>query len=362
MLGQVIQRALFDRVLIDPLNTSCAPDSLHIVSGYATYAMASHHMLEIQNEHKNLAIDLVVGMAGIEGVRKADHLGFLSLQTKKEFDFKGSFDCSYVKRPMSIHSKVYVWCKGAMPVKAFIGSANYSENGFNQKSRIETVAECDPESAFKFFCEAKKLSVDCQGVNREVDFPEKLRGIEIPKAHDPVVMIETDPASPYKGCLKIIVSLLIEKGSKKGTVGEGSRLNWGVMSDGTPRRNKKDDATSASRDPNQAYIALPTPIQKSGFFPEYNRFAKGRNEQSRFTILTDDGRTFSCVRTSGDYGKEIETPQDNSELGRYFRERLGLPSGAFITPQDLKRYGRYDVAFYKLDDETYVMDFSQPNK
>ena len=59
-------------------------------------------------------------------------------------------------------------------------------------------------------------------------------------------------------------------------------------------------------------------------------------------------------------GKGIETPQDNSEIGRYFRNRLGLANGAYISVSDLKKYGRTDVVFYKLDDENYVMDFSRP--
>jgi hypothetical protein len=69
---------------------------------------------------------------------------------------------------------------------------------------------------------------------------------------------------------------------------------------------------------------------------------------------------FSCVRTSGEYGKEIATPQDNAELGRYFRKRLGLPDGAYIDVATMKKYGRLDVVFYKTDEETYVMDFSRP--
>ena len=358
MSGLVIDRNLFDYALINPLKSPDAVDTLRVVSGYATHAMASRHLLAANDIRIPLYVDLVYGMAGSDGVSREDHTGFVSLERKDEFDFRGQFNCSYVKRPYSVHSKVYVWCKGEKPVQAFIGSANYSQRGFSQSKHVETLAECDPVSALEFFHRAKSSAVDCVKVNQEKDFPEKLRGLQVPQKRDPVLMIETDARSPYKGCLKIVVSLLIEKGTKAGSVGDASRLNWGVRADGLPRRNKNDDPRSAARNPNQAYIALPTPIQKSGFFPA---FVKGR-ENPRFTVLTDDGKVFSCVRASGDYGKEIETPQDNSELGRYFRNRLGLPSGAYITAQDLKRYGRYDVVFYKLDDERYVMDFSRPQK
>lgn len=363
MLGKVIDRALFDYALINPLRSQHRPDTLHIVSGYATHAMATRHLLAIAKDgFAPLSIDLICGMTGVDGVSRESHFGFLSLEKKDEFDYSGSFRCSYVKHPYSIHSKVYVWCRGLVPVQAFIGSANYSQTGFSQGNRVETLSECDPVSAFAFFNRARGMSQPCVLANLTEDFPLKVQEEQTVTSNDSVLKIETDKNSPYFGKQKVKVSLLIEKGAKAGSVGEGSRLNWGVMADGTPRRNKKGDADSAKRNPDQAYIALPTNIQRSGFFPAYNTQASGKGDQTRFTVLTDDGKVFSCVRTSGDYGKEIETPQDNSELGRYFRHRLGLPNGRYITPQDLQRYGRSDVVFYKIDDENYVMDFSKPRK
>ena len=110
------------------------------------------------------------------------------------------------------------------------------------------------------------------------------------------------------------------------------------------------NGTVSKRDPNQSYIGLPASLQRSGFFPDVKH---------RFTALTDDEKIFTCVRAQAN-GKGIETPQDNSEIGRYFRQRLGLPSGAYISVSDLKKYGRTEVKFYKLDEENYVMDFSKP--
>ena len=56
--------------------------------------------------------------------------------------------------------------------------------------------------------------------------------------------------------------------------------------------------------------------------------------------------------------KAITTPARNSDLGEYFRNRLGLANGDFVTREDLDRYGRTNVIFIKLDEETYYMDFS----
>lgn len=357
MNSSVVDRELFDYALIQPLFSACAPDTLRIVSGYATHAMATRHLLATTSKNKCLAVDLVYGMAGVDGVRKSDHLGFISLEGHREFHYDGSFSCAYIKKPQSVHSKVYVWCKGEKPIMAFIGSANYSENGFNSVSRTETLAECDPISALDFFWKTKKIAVPCTKANRDKDFSPKLRGYEIPAQANQSLMIETDENSPYKGCLKIVIPLI----NGKGHLGEGSGLNWGVMADGTPRLSNKKNPKSF-RNPNEAYIRVPKKIAMTGFFPEYNAQAKHKEEQTRFTIITDDGETFSCVRTSGGFGKEIETPQDNSELGRYFRKRLGLADGAYIDVKAMKAYGRFDVTFYKTQDESYVMDFSRPKK
>jgi hypothetical protein len=76
-----------------------------------------------------------------------------------------------------------------------------------------------------------------------------------------------------------------------------------------------------------------------------------------FTINTDDNKTLIATRAQQN-GKAIHTPHNNSLIGEYFRMRLGLPKGAFVQKEDLIRYGRTDVDFYKVDDENYYMDFS----
>lgn len=347
MNAKVIDENLFEYALMRPRFSSKAPDTLRIVSGYATHAMAARHLIEMTAKKQKIKIDLIYGMAGIDGVSKINHIGFRSLEEHSEFAYDGSFSCSYVIKPKSVHSKVYVWCKGTTPVQAFVGSANYSENGFNLLSRTETLAECDAVSALKFFYETQKKTISCKKANREKDFPLKIRSLpDFEKQIDPVITIEQDRESPFYGHEKVILSLL----TRNGDVGNGSRLNWGVRPNGMPRESINANGAKSVRDPNQSYIGLPAALQRSGFFPDIKR---------RFTVLTDDDKIFTCVRAQAN-GKAIETPQKNSEIGAYFRERLGLRSGAYISIRDLKRYGRYDVVFYKLDDENYVMNFARP--
>ena len=346
MCGAVVDNNLFEFALMKPLFRADAPDTIKILSGYATHAMAAKHLIEVTARRKSLVVDLIYGMAGTDGVSIINHLGFSSLESHSEFAYNGDFSCSYVKKPLSVHSKIYIWCKGRVPVQAFIGSANYSESGFNLPSRTETLAECDPTSALDMFNRIKVKTIACKKANRDRDFAVKLRAQPNLSNSSDVVQIETDKTSPFYNHEKIILSLL----TSKGNAGNGSRLNWGVRPDGKPRTSVNANGSVSKRDPNQSYIGLPAKLQRSGFFPEIKH---------RFTVLTDDNQILTCVRAQAN-GKGIETPQDNSEIGRYFRGRLGLANGAFISVSDLKKYGRTDVVFYKLDDENYIMDFSRP--
>ena len=346
-LGEVMSFDLFKDTLVSPRVSANQPTTLRIVSGYATHAMAVSHYLAIKElAHRMkttlpLDIELIYGMAGSDGVSRINHKGFISLEEHKEFEYDGRFSCAYVKKPKSVHSKVYVWCCGDEPVKAYIGSANYSETAFKKPNRTETLAECDPSSALDFFNSIKPQTIECAKADRDKDFVPPTRSIPTDRNRSGIIGIEDNIDSPYFGMEKLTLSLL----TRNGDLGNGSCLNWGVKSDGSPRTSG-----SSVRDPNQSYIGIGVEVQRSGFFPEIKH---------RFTVMGDDGKILTCVRAQAN-GKGIETPQDNAELGRYFRQRLGLPSGAYIKTSDMRNYGRFDVVFYKQDEENYIMDFSRP--
>lgn len=120
-------------------------------------------------------------------------------------------------------------------------------------------------------------------------------------------------------------------------VPKSSGLNWGQR----PGRN-----------PDQAYLAVPAEIQRSGFFPEIGE---------PFLLECDDGEIFKCVRSQAN-GKAIETPGNNAILGLYFRKRLGVRSGYTVTIQHLFNYGRTSVDIHYRNDYKYLLDFSVLSK
>lgn len=312
-----------DRVLFEPIRRGA--DRLYIVSGYATPTMASWHIKQIQTLGlKPVEIILVVGMCRFDGLSIDVHEGFKSLtDTYSKYPNFSKITCQYICDGAPVHSKLYIWSKANKPMEAFTGSANYTQTAFNSFSRREILVECDPDNAFDYFNSVEKDSIYCTHSEVE-DY------ITLYPTH-PILDAETSPVISLRG--SGIENVTLSFLTKNGETGARSGLNWGQR-DG--------------REPNQAYIPLPSEIARSGFFPL---------NKKHFSVITDDGKQL-ILRVEQQNNKAITTPLNNSQLGEYFRNRLGLANGAYVRRADLERYGRTDVTFYKLDDEHFFMDFS----
>ncbi|MDR2446124.1 MAG: NgoFVII family restriction endonuclease [Treponema sp.] len=323
----MIYTDLYNEVLIKPCVEGA--DSLKILSGYATSTMASDHLGDLHEKKLNAHISLLVGMCPSDGLSLSNHNGFQSIVNSQVDDFKNRFSCSYIYKAPSIHGKLYIWYKGKQLYKAFIGSANYTQNAFYHQR--ELLAEVHDENLLDYLLLIDRDSIFC-------NLPEAESLITIHNdanyyrrhIHEDQQIETADTDTKIEHVRVPLYS------TKTGEVQNHAGLNWGH------RDNYK-------REPNQAYIQLPPSVYKSDFFPVAPQC---------FNVVTDDNKSFLCRRAEkSEEGQTIHTPQNNSFLGEYFRNRLGLANGAFVTRQDLKRYGRENVEFYKIGDE-YYMDFS----
>ncbi len=321
----MLNNDLFNEILIQPAIDGA--DKLFIVSGYASAAMTFHHFEKLKNAGRSVQIRLIVGMTAQDGVSLSNHRAFQKLTNE---DFPDNFVCSYVMKPPPVHSKVYSWYRGDVPVQGFVGSANYSQKAFGKRQR-EIMNLCDAQDGYDYFDSLASDTIYCNHHEAE-DFVQihndryqRRRTREI--AQHELAYPEISPS--IKGLEHVRVSFI----NRDGEVSKRSGLNWGHRR----RRNR-----------NEAYIPLRAHVARTDFFPEVRQ---------HFTVLTDDGKPLLCVRAQ-DNAKAIETPHNNSLLGEYFRYRLGVPDGHFITMEDLERYGRTHVDFYKTDEEAYYLDFS----
>lgn len=314
-----INEELISKVLLDPIRRGA--NKLIIISGYVSHNMASWHMKRINEESlPPVKISLIAGMYPIEGVNVDLHEGLKDLVNFRD-DRYSSFECKYIYQGAPVHSKVYLWMKDDEPFIAFAGSANYTRNGFGKLQR-EYVVECDPIEAYAFYQDIESDSIVCN--HSEVE--------EYIKFYKNQKISQVEHDIKHSTLEKVTLSLL----TSRGDVGHGSGINWGIRRNGT------------KREPNQAYISVPVEIARSGFFPL---------DKTHFSAITDDQKQL-ILRIEQANDKALTTPLNNSLLGEYLRNRIGVANGAFVTKEDLERYGRTDVTFYKIDDEQFFMDFS----
>lgn len=310
---------LEEKILIQPALDGA--NELRIISAYASPSMASWHMEKLKElQLDNVNIKLIVGMCPYDGLSLVAHKGFQKLHQEIDAQVDApQFTCQYIYKSPPAHSKMYLWYKNGKPVCAFTGSANYTLKGFSKECE-ELMLECSIDEAVFYFHSMESKSIYC--IDEEVENyiriyrDQPIANYEIMNADNPKEQ-------------SITLSFL----SKTGEVAKSSGLNWGQRE---------------GRNPNQAYIPFPSKYSKGDFLPLNKR---------HFTVVTDDGMSM-ILRVEQDNNKAITTPGNNAELGQYFRDRLGLDSGALIKREDLIRYGRTDVTFIKLDDEHYIMDFS----
>ena len=314
---------LFSKVLLDPAKNS---SELFIVSGYASAVMASYHLEQLKKNKINIKIHLIIGMTSRDGLSLANHQTFKKLM---ENEYPNNFRCSYLSEYPPVHSKVYAWLKNNTPIDAYTGSANYSQQAFVLKSQREVAHRCNPKSAYEYYQSLIDETIYCthQEVEEYIAFYNNKKA---PLSSRDIIEEESpDYYTPPIGLEKITVSLL----QSNGKIHHASGLNWGQRE---------------GREPNQAYIALQANIWRSDFFPPIKQ---------HFIVKTDDKKILIFTRAQQN-GKALHTPSNNSEMGRYFRYRLGVADGKFVTKEDLINYGRTTVDFYKIDEEQYQMDFS----
>lgn len=320
---------LFQEILINPPHNGA--NDLYVVSGYASAAMTFRHVQKLRTDGININLHLIVGMTARGGLSQANHRGFQKLV---RHDFVNAFECSYILTPPPVHSKVYAWFDGKKPVAGFMGSANYSQNAFDEKQR-ELMTTCNAEQGLDYFQSLTGESVTCVAQEAE-DFIQAFKV----RYHARQKRKQAQPhnVTLSKSMLAISESdhVRVSFVSKGNIIPTRSGLNWGQR---------------PGREQNQAYIPLKADVYNTDFFPDV---------AYSFTVEADDGEVLICARAQ-DNGKAIHTPENNSLIGKYFRKRLGVPEGELVTMNDFIKYGRIYIDFYKIDEENYYMDFSSPH-
>ena len=306
---------------------------LRVLSGYVSPIFIEHVLIT----YSELNLEVTVGMVSNEGLSTWQHRAFLHLMNQ----FAGRVIIFYqVGRPGN-HRKVYHWQDSTLETRGFVGSANFTKNGFGRQR--ELLVESTFDNIEEVFSDLDVIRCDCANVEERVNIYSVLpRRVIVPAAlttirehsyegedEPTVVEVLSTPTHNYTDYVDIS---LVDR--RTGEVPARSGLNWGQRK---------------GRNHNQAYLSVKgVHGERPDFFPQL---------REPFIMITDDGENLVCVMAQANR-KAIHTREKNSIMGAYFRRRLGLSDGAFVVTDDLVRYGRDSVRIYKIDEETYYMDFS----
>lgn len=305
-------KSLAESVLLAPAKDGA--DRLCILTKSAAPNMVSWLLLNHIRQLKTPVIVELMIDASAAGVEVSAHESYRDLHS-----IVPHFVCSYIYEPITVGTNLYIWLRNDSPAVAYAGTAVFEQGYFLAKAN-GSLALCDAAGAWAQFQSVVGSSIYCHHFEVEEH-----------------VVICQAPAGGADGSNhneEVILPLVTKR---TGEPGVHSGLNWGQRK---------------GRNPNQAYIPLPIKVARSGFFP-----VEPIDAPPHFSVVTDDKRQL-ILRIEQQNQKAIATPLSNALLGEYFRNRLGLAFGSYVTRADLERYGRTDVKFVKLDSEHYYMDFS----
>lgn len=268
-----------------------------------------------------------------------------------------------------VHTKCYIFRQAGVTVNALVGSANASTSALATTPNSELLTPIDSLTD-KLFLDRYAAEIDSASVH--FDNP-----IIIPSAKTKALSVSTKRSkkapkswNSYTGnpFSAIIPLYYMDKG--KPVVHNVDGLNWG-------------NGPHSSTSPNMESVL---PIRKFHItnYPLLIPFngavgsgsgGKIQRMQNPIDMTWDDGTKMTMVFQQGgvevpsrsnrapgaayrQYPKALTSNSGGEELGIYLRKRLGLPSDAVVTYNDLRTYGRDYVTLTLTNAGNYELDFN----
>ncbi len=306
---------------------------LNIITGYCSPSFVE----KVVSDLPHLSMDLYIGMSQ-EGIPRNSHDAYVKL-TKNE-----KVNIFYQDKGYSpTHIKLLEFTYQKSSKVSFIGSSNFTENGFIHNRELMIITKEDVSSIFE---EQKEYSLICTLPNIEEYVPIVINKVDF----DVLTTNELDSGSSnelivteeFLKDFKVTMSLL--KDSANWRWFDNIQINL-VLPIEQDRYYKKSGLNAKFLDGQQAYI-------KEG--NSRFRFSKFFPTDCEFTIYTDDGYKFQA-QLRGNFSRELHFK--DVDIHRYFLYRLKLKENTVITYHHLKEYGRTSVNFFKYKKNTFIMDF-----
>lgn len=316
---------------------SLEASSLKIISGYSS----SGFLKRVLQQFPHLSLDLFLGMT-YQGISKEDHE-----QYKKIVKENPKVNIFYQITNKPTHMKIYSFYSSINnKTTNFIGSANFSENGFLVQREILTNVADNLEN---LFLEQSKYSKSCldKDIEKYVPFlnnefytdSEQLMtstNIASSSENDDLLIKENKESFNNKTYIKNLE-----------TVRMRTNLNFydtfkvEIVLDG------KRDKHWASKGINACFEEK-EPVLIGRNFPKLFPVNK------KFKIYTTDGEEWDAVLT-GRFDGHISVL--NVNLYNYVRKCIGLKEIRPISYNDLLEVGKTEFHFERINEIEYIMSF-----
>lgn len=271
---------------------------------------------------------VIYGMYGDEGIKRPLHNSLINLQNSIN-----SINIFYSTLP--VHSKCYAWRNKGQIIHALVGSANFSTNGLTTPYR-EILAETTRDT-FKplndYIIKVLNNSISCLELE-QINVVEQIANIETVCS----------------------LSLL----GKNGEVQNAAGLNWGQNPN---NHTTKDDAYVKIRIQDiKNYPELFPPKQVNPL--RFDGRGRIHRHNDNIEIIWDDGVCMDGLFFGNQeideilYPKQVGSFPHYAEMGKYLRERLGVPHGQPVRKLHLDRYGRDTIDISLISEGVYKFDFS----
>lgn len=301
---------------------------LKVISGYGSATFLNR----VKNDFIHLNIELYLGMTH-QGISEQDHA--LYTEWTKNSTLTQVY---YQISPIPNHMKVLIF-ENESKKYTFVGSANFSENGFLYQRELMTEINNDVSYLIDEQRENSLLCTDSEvlnyvqlfksqnAINMENQAVETLTNEEVQENKKVYISLneqlkQTQIIKPYKNFSLEVV--LPEKHSP----------HWHTNGINAWRENK------------QPHLLQTPKLMFDKIFPS----------EQMFEIYTDDGVKL-IAKVAGRFNSR-KLCTENVNLYKYVCNRIGLQNNAPISYENLVAYGRTNMSFKRVDATTYIMDFS----
>ncbi|MDX6768181.1 MAG: NgoFVII family restriction endonuclease [Elusimicrobiota bacterium] len=238
----------------------------------------------------------------------------------------------------AVHSKCYVWRNSLNhTVHAYIGSANFTRSGLYtpDKEILTDVRQQDFQTLDAYLDRIRPDCIPCDQAPTHL-----IKQVAAPRQGRP-----THPIPATYG-LTVRMSLL----DRHGRVHDGAGINWGHAN------------ANVNRD--DAYVPIPKALVADypGFFTPV---PPGRRRGSSIPLdfTWDDGFVMNGLAEGSQeyarqtYPKQLASWPRKDILGKYLRDRMGIPHGQKVVSADFRRYGRDHLDITLTGPNSYHLDF-----